>query len=58
MEIQRMWDLKCKILPVIAGATEILTKIYWKIWKPYQATADSCTRNITYKKWEVLRSET
>ena len=26
IEIQQMWNLKCKIIPVIIGATEILTK--------------------------------
>ena len=26
IEIQQMWHLKCKIIPVIIGATEILTK--------------------------------
>jgi hypothetical protein len=25
-----MWNLKCKILPVIVGATEILTKVILK----------------------------
>ena len=26
LEIQRMWNLKCKIIPVINGATELVTK--------------------------------
>jgi hypothetical protein len=26
MEIQRMWNLKCKIMPVITGVTGIVTK--------------------------------
>ena len=25
-EIQRMWNLKCTIIPVITGATEIITR--------------------------------
>ena len=26
MEVQQMWNLKCKIIPVITGATVILTR--------------------------------
>ena len=26
MEIQRMWNLKCTIIPIIIGATEIVTR--------------------------------
>ena len=29
-EIQRMWNLKCKIIPVIIGATGIVTKVLRK----------------------------
>jgi len=25
--MQRMWNLKCKIIPVIIGATRVLTKV-------------------------------
>jgi hypothetical protein len=31
-----MRSLKFKIIPVITGATGIVTKVYGKIWKPYQ----------------------
>jgi len=27
IEIQQMWNMKCKILPVIIGATGIVTKV-------------------------------
>jgi hypothetical protein len=26
IEMQRMWNLKCKVIPVIIGATRIVTK--------------------------------
>jgi hypothetical protein len=35
-EIQRMWNLKCTSIPVIIGATGIVTKNLRKIWKLYQ----------------------
>jgi len=36
IEIQRIWNLKYKIIPVIKGATRTVTTFYGKIWKPYQ----------------------
>jgi hypothetical protein len=36
IEIQRMWNMKCFVLPVIIGATGIVSKIYKNIWKQYQ----------------------
>jgi hypothetical protein len=36
MEIQRMWNLKCTIIPVIIGDTGIVTKAYGKPWKLYK----------------------
>jgi hypothetical protein len=36
IEIQRMWDMKCFVIPVIIGATGIVTKGLKKIWKQYQ----------------------
>jgi len=30
VKIQRMWNLKCTILPVITGATGIVTRTLWK----------------------------
>jgi hypothetical protein len=36
IEIQRMWNMKCFVIPVIIGATGIVTKGLKKIWKQYQ----------------------
>jgi hypothetical protein len=34
IEIQRMWNMKCFVIPVLIGATGIVTKGL-KIWKQY-----------------------
>jgi hypothetical protein len=36
IEIQRMWNMKCSVIPVIIGATGIVSKVYKNIWKQYQ----------------------
>jgi hypothetical protein len=36
IEIQHKWNKKCMIIPVIIGATGIVTKGLKKTWKPYQ----------------------
>jgi hypothetical protein len=36
IEIQRMWNMKCFVIPVIIGATGIVSKSYKNIWKQYQ----------------------
>jgi hypothetical protein len=36
VEIQRMWNMKYFVIPVITGATGIVTKGLKKIWKQYQ----------------------
>jgi hypothetical protein len=36
IEMQRMWNLKCTIVPVIIGATGIVTRSLRKIWKLYR----------------------
>jgi len=37
IEIQRMWNLNCTIVPVIIGATGIVTRsLRKKIWKLYR----------------------
>jgi hypothetical protein len=36
IEIQRMWNLKCTIIPNTVGAIGIVTKSLRKIWKLYQ----------------------
>jgi hypothetical protein len=36
IEIQRMWNMKCFVIPVIIGATGIVTRGLKNIWKQYQ----------------------
>jgi hypothetical protein len=36
IEIQRMWNMKCFVTPVIVGATGIVTKGLKNIWNQYQ----------------------
>jgi hypothetical protein len=36
IEIQRMWDMKCFVTPVIIGTTRIVTRGLKNIWKQYQ----------------------
>jgi hypothetical protein len=36
IEIQRMWNMKCFVIPVIIGATGIVSKSLQNIWKQYQ----------------------
>jgi hypothetical protein len=39
IEIQRMWNMKCLVIPAVIGATEIVTKALKRnIWKQYQET--------------------
>jgi hypothetical protein len=33
IEIQRMWNMECFVMPVIIGATGIVTNRLKKIWK-------------------------
>ena len=55
VQLQRMWNLKSKIIPVIIGATRVVTKSLKKNVEtlPYHTfnrftTKDSYTRNITH----------
>jgi hypothetical protein len=55
IEIQRMWNLKCSIVPVIIGATAIVTRSLRKTFGRYTrktfdrfTTKDSCACNITH----------
>jgi hypothetical protein len=50
IEIQRMWNLKCTIIPVIIGATGIATGSLSCTGKTFDrfTTQDSCTWNITH----------
>jgi hypothetical protein len=36
IEIQRMWNMKCYVIPVIIGATGIVAKVSKNLWKQYQ----------------------
>jgi len=47
IEIKRMWNLKCTIIPVIIGDTGIVTR---SLRKPFDrfTTKDSYTWNITH----------
>ena len=54
IEIHRMWNLKCTIVPVIIGATGIVTRSLKKFGNSTRKTfdtftiKDSCTWNITH----------
>jgi hypothetical protein len=61
IEIQRMWHLKCTIIPVIIGATGIVTRSLRKKFGNYTrkifdrlTTKDSYTWNITHKHVELI----
>jgi hypothetical protein len=64
IEIQRMWNMKCFVIPVISGATGIVTRGLIKYLEtiPGKHSIDSlrknsCTRNITrYKKSATIRN--
>jgi hypothetical protein len=58
-----MWNMKCFVIPVIVGATGIVTKGLKNIWKQYQESIQDslqkniCIRNIThYKESATIRS--
>jgi hypothetical protein len=57
IEIQRMWNMKCFVIPVIIGATGILSKTLQKVPENNTRTTlnrfptKNChTRNITHHK--------
>jgi len=52
--IQRMWNLKCTIIPVIIETTGIVTRSLKKIWKLYQEDI----RKIHYKRQLYLEHHT
>jgi hypothetical protein len=64
IEIQRMWNVKCFVIPVIIRAAGIVTKGLKKISVNYTrkafnglSTRNSCTRNIThYKESATIRN--
>jgi hypothetical protein len=63
IEIQRMWNIKCFVIPVIIGATGIVTRGLKKYLEtiPGKHSIDSlqkhsCTRNTThYKESTTIR---
>jgi hypothetical protein len=64
LEIQRMWNLKCTIIPVIIGATGILTKSLRKNLEavPGKHLRDSLQKTAILRTshiiWKVLQCET
>jgi hypothetical protein len=59
-ESQRMWNMKCLVIPVIIGATGIVTrglKKYTRKAFNRFSTKNSCTRNIKhYKESATIRN--
>jgi hypothetical protein len=63
IEIQRMWNMKCFVIPVIIGVTGIVSKgpkisgnNTRKTFNRF-STENSCTRNIThYKESATIRN--
>jgi len=64
IEIQKMWNKKCKNMPVIIGATRIITKALSKNFKaiPAKHSTDSLQKTAKLGTlhiiWKVLESET
>jgi hypothetical protein len=64
IEIQRMWNLKCTIIPVIIGATGIVTKSLRKNLEaiPRKHSIDSLQKTAilgtSHIIWKVLQCET
>jgi hypothetical protein len=64
IEIQRMWNMKCFVIPIIIGVTGIVTKGLKKksgnnTRKAFNrfSTKNSCTRNMThYKESATIRN--
>ena len=48
IEIQRMWNPKCAIIPVIIGATRVVTRSCTRKTLNRFTTKDSYTRNIIH----------
>jgi hypothetical protein len=57
MEIRRMWNRKCMIIPVITGATGIATKGLKKIWKaiPGKLSIDSLQNTAVLGTSHIIR---
>jgi len=56
IEIQRMWDLKCTVVPVIIGATGIVTRsLRKKFGSCTRKTFDRFTTKDSYN-WNITRN--
>ena len=57
IEIQRMWNLKCTIVPVIVGATGILTRSLKKNWEtiPGKHSIDSLQKTAILGTSHIIR---
>jgi len=51
-QVQRKWNLKCTIIPVITGTTGIVTRSLRKIWKLYKETFNRFTTKDGYT-WNI-----
>jgi hypothetical protein len=59
IEIQRMWNLKCTIIPVIIRATEIVTRSLRKILEdiPGKHSIDSIQKTAIIGTSHIIRKE-
>jgi hypothetical protein len=57
LEIQRMWNLKCTIIPVITGDTEIITRILRKKLEavPGKHWIDSLQKTVILGTSHIIR---
>ena len=57
IEIQRMWNLKCTIIPVIVGATGIVTRSLKKNLEavPGKHSIDSLQKTATLETSHIIR---
>ena len=55
IEIQRMWNLKCTIIPVIIGATRIVTRSLKKCGSGTGKTFDRFTTKDSYT-WNITHN--
>jgi hypothetical protein len=57
MEIQRMWNMKCFVIPVITGATEIVSKSLQKYLEtiPGQHSIDSLQKTAILGTSHIVR---
>jgi hypothetical protein len=57
VEIQRMWNMKCFVIPVIIGTTGIMSKSLQKYLEtiPGQHSIDSLQKNATLGTSHIIR---